>query len=306
MPATRQRIDVKVRGRIVMGAAKKKVAVKLKVKVKVKVKVRPKKAAASTTKTTKTTKEEKAPSSRTLSRNKAPVTETLTRLQEMHPDAHCELVHANAFQLLVATVLSAQTTDVMVNKATPKLFERFPDPQSFADVESTEVEPYIATLGFFRQKSKSIVGLSKKLVDDHNGEVPQSMADLVKLPGVGRKTANVVLGVIWNTPDGVVVDTHVQRLSQRLGWTVNTDPVDIEQDLVKQIPREDWDKTSHLLIFHGRRICFAQKPKCEDCKLNDVCPSAFRAELVGRKPKRERPRPPRPPRKAAGQKEATS
>jgi len=244
-----------------------------------------------TTKTKKKAAEKipKAPSSRTLARNKAPPIETLTRLQEVHPDAHCELDHSGAFQLLVATVLSAQTTDVMVNKATPKLFERFPDPQAFVEVESTEVEPYIATLGFFRQKSKSIVGLSKKLVEDHNGEVPQSMADLVKLPGVGRKTANVVLGVIWNTPDGVVVDTHVQRLSQRLGWTTNTDPVDIEQDLVKIIPKEDWDKTSHLLIFHGRRTCFAQKPNCEGCKLSDICPSAFRAELVGRKPKRERP-----------------
>lgn len=279
--------------------AKKKVT---KPKVKAKAKVKPVNPAKK-----KPAKEERAPSSRTLARNKAPVAETLTRLQQMHPDAHCELVHANAFQLLVATVLSAQTTDVMVNKATPSLFARFPDPQSFAAVESTEVEPYVATLGFFRQKSKSIVGLSKKLVEDHNGEVPQSMADLVKLPGVGRKTANVVLGVIWNTPDGVVVDTHVQRLSQRLGWTVNTDPLEIEQDLIRQVPREDWDKTSHLLIFHGRRICFAQKPKCAECKLNDICPSAFRAELVGRKPKRERPRPPPSrPRKAARQKDATS
>lgn len=230
----------------------------------------------------------KPPAARTLARNKAPPVQALQRLSEMHPDAHCELDHQGAFQLLCATVLSAQTTDVNVNKATPMLFARFPDAKSLSQAEPKDVEPFIATLGFFRQKAKSLVGLSKKLVEDHSGEVPPRMADLVTLPGVGRKTANVVLGVIWNTPDGVVVDTHVQRLSQRLGWTVNTDPVDIEQDLIRLIPREDWDKTSHLLIFHGRRICFAQKPNCEGCKLNDICPSAFRAELVGRKPKRDR------------------
>jgi endonuclease-3 len=216
----------------------------------------------------------------------APPVETLARLRGIHPDAHCELDHEGAFQLLVATVLSAQTTDVNVNKATPKLFERFPDARSLAAVPPVEVEPYVSTLGFFRQKSKSLVGLAKKLVEEHGGEVPRTLDELVKLPGVGRKTANVVLGVVWNTPEGVVVDTHVQRISQRLGWTRNTDPVKIEQDLMRIIPREDWDMTSHLLIFHGRRICFARKPNCEGCGLNDVCPSAFKAENVGRKPKR--------------------
>jgi endonuclease-3 len=206
----------------------------------------------------------------------------------MHPDAHCELDHQGPFQLLVATVLSAQTTDVNVNKATPKLFARFPDARSLAAVEPVEVEPYVSTLGFFRQKSKSLVGLAKKLVEEHGGEVPRTLDELVKLPGVGRKTANVVLGVVWNTPEGVVVDTHVQRISQRLGWTRNTDPVKIEQDLMRILPREDWDKTSHLLIFHGRRICLARKPNCEGCALNDICPSAFKAENVGRKPKRDR------------------
>lgn len=218
----------------------------------------------------------------------APPVPTLERLKQIHPDAHCELDHQNAFQLLVATVLSAQTTDVNVNKATPKLFATYPDAKALAKAAPVDVEPLVSTLGFFRQKAKSIVGLSRMLVEKHGGEVPQSLDELVKLPGVGRKTANVVLGVIWNKPEGVVVDTHVQRISQRLGWTQNTDPVKIEQDLCKLLPRNEWDMTSHLLIFHGRRICFARKPNCEGCGVSDVCPSAFEAELVGRKPARVR------------------
>lgn len=243
-----------------------------------------KKVVAAVAKTTK-----KAPSPAPKRRLKmAPPVETLAKLHEIHPDAHCELDHDGPFQLLVATVLSAQTTDVNVNKATPKLFARFPDAKALAAMDPKDVEPYVSTLGFFRQKAKSIVGLSKKLVEEHGGEVPRRMEDLVKLPGVGRKTANVVLGVIWNTPDGVVVDTHVSRIAQRLGWTRNTDPIKIEQDLMKLIPRDQWDMTSHLLIFHGRRICFARKPNCEGCGLNTVCPSAFKAENVGRKPPRDR------------------
>jgi endonuclease-3 len=216
----------------------------------------------------------------------APPLETLDRLHAMHPDAHCELDHANAFQLLCATVLSAQTTDVNVNKATPKLFARYPDAKALAKAEPIEIEPYVATLGFFRQKSKSLVGLARALVEKHGGEVPRTMDELVKLPGVGRKTANVVLGVIWHDPDGVVVDTHVQRIAHRLGWTRQTDPVKIEKDLCKLLPRDRWDITSHILIFHGRRICFARKPECAKWGVNDVCPSAFRAEKVGRKPPR--------------------
>jgi endonuclease-3 len=218
----------------------------------------------------------------------APPLEALAKLREVHPDAHCELDHEGPFELLVATVLSAQTTDVNVNKATPKLFARYPDAKALAAAEPEDVEPYVSTLGFFRQKAKSIVGLSRRLVEEHGGEVPRRMEDLVELPGVGRKTANVVLGVVWNAPEGVVVDTHVQRVSQRLGWTKNTDPAKIEQDLVRLIPREEWDMTSHLLIFHGRRVCFARKPNCEGCRLNTICPSAFHAENVGRKPPRER------------------
>lgn len=223
-------------------------------------------------------------------RKMAPPVDTLDRLHAMHPDAHCELVHANAFQLICATVLSAQTTDVNVNKATPKLFARYPDAASLAKAEPIEIEPYVATLGFFRQKAKSLVGLARALVERHDGEVPRSMDDLVKLPGVGRKTANVVLGVIWNTPDGVVVDTHVQRIAQRLRWTRETDPVKIEKALCKLLPRDRWNMTSHILIFHGRRICFARKPACDKCAINDTCPSAFRAEKVGRKPPRTIPR----------------
>ena len=218
----------------------------------------------------------------------APPVETLDRLHALHPDAHCELDHANAFQLLCATVLSAQTTDVNVNKATPKLFARYPGAKALAKAEPIDVEPLVATLGFFRQKSRSLVGLARALVEGHGGEVPRTIEELVKLPGVGRKTANVVLGVIWNAPDGVVVDTHVQRIAQRLKWTKQTDPVKIEKDLCKLLPRERWNMTSHILIFHGRRICLARKPACETCGISDTCPSAFRAEKVGRKPIRIR------------------
>jgi len=229
----------------------------------------------------------------TASKGKAPrVREaplaTLERLHAMHPDAHCELNHRNAFELLCATVLSAQTTDVNVNKATPKLFEAYPDAHALAGATPDQVEPYVSTLGFFRQKSKNLVGLAKILVAKHGGQVPRTMSALVTLPGVGRKTANVVLGVIWQSPDGVVVDTHVQRLSQRLGWTKETEPEKIEKDLCRQLPREKWDIASHILVFHGRRCCFARKPDCERCVINDACPSAFDAESIGRKPKRAR------------------
>jgi len=248
----------------------------------------PKKKAAST-KTAAPKKKKKAKRRGPIGRkDMSPPVPTLDKLRELHPDAHCELVHDGPFQLLVATVLSAQTTDVAVNKATPKLFADFPDAKSMAAVESKVLEPYVSTLGFFRMKAKSLVGLSKKIVELFGGEVPNRLDDLVKLPGVGRKTANVVLGVIWNTPEGVVVDTHVQRISQRLGWTRHKDPVDIEQDLMELIPKDQWDIAAHLLIFHGRRICFAEKPNCEGCGLSTTCPSAFKAEKIGRKPKRDR------------------
>ena len=209
---------------------------------------------------------------------KTPAVEMLAALRAIHPDAHCELVHADPFQLLVATVLSAQTTDVAVNKVTPALFAKYPDAKALAAADpARDVEPLISTIGMYRQKSKNIVGLAKQLVEKHGSEVPRSLAQLVELPGVGRKTANVVLGVAFNAPEGVVVDTHVQRISQRLGWTKHSDPAKIEKDLCALIPRDEWDMTSHVLIFHGRRICFARKPNCEGCGVNDVCPSAFRA-----------------------------
>ena len=213
---------------------------------------------------------------------------TLARLRELHPDAHCELDHQSAFQLLVATVLSAQTTDVAVNKVTPGLFAAYPDAASLAKAKPEDVQRLIDRIGMFRQKAKNIVGLAGQLVAKHKGQVPAWLPALVELPGVGRKTANVVLGVIFGTPEGVVVDTHVQRISQRLGWTQETDAVKIEQALCKLLPKDTWNITSHTLIFHGRRVCFAQRPNCEGCGVRELCPSAGKAEHVGRKAPRAR------------------
>jgi endonuclease-3 len=219
-------------------------------------------------------------------------------LRGRHADAHCELVHASPFELIVATVLSAQSTDVMVNQVTPELFRRWPTPQALAKAKPAEVEKVVGRLGFFRQKTKAIVGLSQKLVADHAGEVPRSLDELVKLPGVGRKTANVVLGVAFGTPEGVVVDTHVQRITQRLGWTKHAEPPEIEQDLMRTFPKVEWDSLSHVLIFHGRRLCTARKPACAACPVTELCPSAFHAEKVGRKPSRSRaPAKPKPKRR---------
>ncbi len=211
-----------------------------------------------------------------------------TVIRERHADAHCELEHKNPFELIVATVLSAQSTDVMVNKITPELFRRWPGATQLASAEPADVEKVLSKIGMFRQKTKNIVGLSKLLLEKHAGAVPRTLDELVKLPGVGRKTANVVLGVAFGTPEGVVVDTHVQRISQRLGLTQHTEPVEIEQDLMKLFDRKLWDPLSHTLIFHGRRICTAQKPGCAGCPAQKNCPSAFHAEQVGRKPRRLR------------------
>ncbi len=209
---------------------------------------------------------------------------TLQRLRELHPDAHCELNHESPFQLIVATVLSAQSTDVAVNQVTPALFAAYPSAASLARAAPEHVEKLIGRLGMFRQKSKNLIGLSKALCEEHAGEVPRTLAELIRLPGVGRKTANVVLGVAYRRPEGVVVDTHVQRLSQRLGWTKQVTPDKIEPELMKLFPPENWDILSHTLIFHGRRVCTARKPACAACTVSDVCPSAYRAENVGRKP----------------------
>jgi endonuclease-3 len=218
-----------------------------------------------------------------LKRAPALAPKTLARLHAQHPTAHCELDYRSPFELICSVVLSAQTTDANVNKATPKLFARFPGARELAAVEPLDVEPYVASLGFFRMKSKSLVGLARALMERHGGEVPRTMDELVKLPGVGRKTANVVLGVLWNKPEGVVVDTHVQRLAQRLGWSKNAEPEKIEKDLCAILPRDVWDLTGHVLIFHGRRCCYARKPDCASCTVTDVCPAAFDAEHVGRK-----------------------
>lgn len=198
---------------------------------------------------------------------------THQRLAEAYPEAVCELDHSNPFELLVATILSAQATDVGVNKATPALFARFPDPWALAAVEPEHVEPYVSTIGLFRQKSKSLVGTARRLVENHDGEVPGAMEDLVKLPGVGRKTANVIRSVALGLP-GLPVDTHVTRLSNLLGLTAETDPVRIEAELNPMIPAAERGDFSLRMILHGRRVCIARRPRCEDCILNDFCPSS--------------------------------
>ena len=218
----------------------------------------------------------------------AAVRTTFAALRKLHPDAHCELDHRSPFELLVATVLSAQTTDVAVNKATPALFAKYPTAEKLAKGKPEDVQYLLSSIGMFRQKTKNVIGLSQLLVSKHGGQVPRTLDELVELPGVGRKTANVVLGVAFGTPEGVVVDTHVMRISQRLGWTKSTDAESIEMDLCALLPREDWDPLSHTLIFHGRRICFARKPSCDTCGVRGRCPSAGNAEHVGRKPSRAR------------------
>ena len=207
-------------------------------------------------------------------RKKARAIEVFARLKRAHPDAHCELDHETPLQLLMATILSAQCTDKRVNMVTPTLFKRFPTAQALADAQQEELEEIIKSTGFFRNKSKSLIGLGKALVERHGGAVPDSMESLVKLPGVGRKTANVILGNAFRKNEGVVVDTHVGRLSLRLGLTRETDPVKVERELMPLIPREDWTMLAHVLVFHGRRICYARTPKCEICVLSEICPSS--------------------------------
>ncbi len=205
---------------------------------------------------------------------KAHALEILSRLKAEYPDAHCELDFETPLQLLIATILSAQCTDKRVNMVTPELFRTYPDAESLSAAEQEKLEDLIRSTGFFRNKTKSLLGMSTAVAERHGGSVPATMEELVKLPGVGRKTANVVLGNAFGINVGVVVDTHVGRLSVRLGLTNETDPVKVEQALMPLFPQEDWTLISHLLIFHGRRICIARSPKCASCVLNDVCPSA--------------------------------
>ena len=202
------------------------------------------------------------------------VAEILKRLDQLYPDATCALTHKSAWELLVATILSAQSTDVNVNRVTPELFRKYPTVQDFAALTPEQLEPDVRSTGFFRNKSKSVVGAAKKVVEEFHGEVPDQMEQLLTLPGVARKTANVVLGTWFKKADGVVVDTHVTRISRRLELTKNTDAPKIEQDLMKVIPREKWILFSHQIIWHGRKLCFARKPKCVDCALENICHAA--------------------------------
>ncbi len=195
----------------------------------------------------------------------------LRHLARLYPDAHCALHYRNPLQLLVATILSAQCTDVRVNLVTPALFARYPDAAAFANAEPRELEKLIQSTGFFRNKARNIIACCRQLVDQHGGEVPDSMEELVPLPGVGRKTANVILGNAFGQP-GITVDTHVGRLSRRLGLTEETDPVKVEHDLMALLPRKEWTMFSHRMIFHGRQVCHARNPSCATCTLARSCP----------------------------------
>jgi endonuclease III len=195
----------------------------------------------------------------------------LEKLDEAYPEAHCELKHENPFQLLISTILSAQCTDVRVNEVTRELYKKYKTPQDFAYASPAELEKEIRPTGFFRNKSKSIIGTSKAIVENFGGQVPRTMDEMLSLPGVARKTANVVLGSGYGIASGIVVDTHVIRLSQRLDLTHNQEPKKIEQDLLAIIPKDKWIIFSHQLIWHGRRVCFARKPRCIECNLEKIC-----------------------------------
>jgi endonuclease-3 len=218
----------------------------------------------------------KKPRSSQISNPLAPerIQEILRRLDQLYPDVTCALHHKSAWELLVATILSAQSTDVRVNMVTPELFRRYPTVQDFAALTPEQLQPDVRSTGFFRNKSKSVVGAAKKIVSDFGGQVPDQMEQLLTLPGVARKTANVVLGTWFEKNEGVVVDTHVQRISRRWELTRNDDPKKIEQDLMQVIPREKWTLFSHQVIWHGRKLCIARRPKCVDCPLENICHAA--------------------------------
>ncbi len=202
------------------------------------------------------------------------ISELIGRLRAAYPDAHCELNYATPIQLLVATILSAQCTDERVNQVTPALFAHYPTVADFAAADREELETFVRPTGFYRQKARYIQESSQIILHEYGGEVPDEMGDLLKLKGVARKTANVVLGEIYGIAEGITVDTHVKRLAGRLGLTMETDPQKVERDLMALIPQESWIEISHLLIFHGRRVCFARRPDCLHCPLQDICPSA--------------------------------
>lgn len=198
----------------------------------------------------------------------------LDGLAKAYPNAECALVHRNPWELLVATILSAQCTDVRVNMVTPELFRKFPTPKVMAEASLPAIEEEIRSTGFYRNKAKSIVGAAKKIVSEFNGKVPRKMDELLTVPGAARKTANVVLGVAYGIAEGIVVDTHVLRLSRRLHLTLNTEPKKVEQDLVKIIPKDHWIAFSHELIHHGRQVCIARKPRCAECSIEKLCDSS--------------------------------
>ncbi len=211
---------------------------------------------------------------RTSSRQRDFALLVVSRLRQAYPNAHCALNHETPFQLLVATVLSAQCTDARVNMVTPALFARFGTPQTMATADREELEELIRTTGFFRNKAKNIQNASMAIVRDFSGEVPTNMEDLLSLPGVARKTANVVLGVAFGIAVGVVVDTHVKRISKLLGLTRQNDPEKVEIDLASRLPEDEWIDFSHRVILHGRAVCKARRPQCTQCNMNDICPSA--------------------------------
>ncbi|MFN2577721.1 MAG: endonuclease III [Pyrinomonadaceae bacterium] len=211
----------------------------------------------------------------TKSQKKERTERIIKLLKRAHPDAHCALNHSNAFELLVATILSAQCTDERVNIVTANLFRKYRKPEDYLKVRDTELQQDIRTTGFFRNKTRSIQGACKMLIDEFNGQIPRTMEELLQLPGVARKTANVVLGVAYGIAAGIVVDTHVTRVSRRLKLTRQSDAVKIERDLMQLVPRKDWIIFSHLLIFHGRRICKARRPLCEECSIEKLCPSSI-------------------------------
>jgi len=207
-----------------------------------------------------------------IDQKKARITKIIAGLQKAYPDAHCELDHSNALELLIATILSAQCTDKRVNIVTPQLFKKYRTAQDFANARLPELEEEIKTTGFYRNKAKSITKATKNIVEKHGGKVPNTMEELIALGGVGRKTANVVLGNAFGINTGIVVDTHVARLSQRLGLTKETDPVKIEVTLMNLVPQDQWTMFSHWLIWHGRRRCYARSPDCPNCEIKSVCP----------------------------------
>jgi endonuclease-3 len=233
----------------------------------------------------------RSPHSTTRPARGGAISERVTKIAELlarqWPDAVVELDHKNPYQLLVATILSAQSTDKMINTVTPALFAKYPDAVALAGADQAQLEKMIHSTGFFRNKAKSLLGMARAVVERHGGEIPATMEELVELPGVARKTANVVLGEGMGINAGIVVDTHVTRLAGRLGLSKETDPVKIEHDLMALVPQDQWTKFGQRLIWHGRRVCFAKNPNCEHCPLAPVCPSAFK---VGPPPKQAKPK----------------